>query len=79
MARSLAGHLGAASERRTASVAVVDAVIGGNAIFGGLGPAAVKRSDRYVLEQLARVTSFCFEGQRHWRAKQQQDHGDESG
>ena len=36
--------------------------IGGNAIFGGLGPAAVKRFDRDVLEQPGVRYFILFEG-----------------
>ncbi|HEX5399260.1 MAG TPA: SGNH/GDSL hydrolase family protein, partial [Verrucomicrobiae bacterium] len=35
----------------TAHVSVINTGIGGNAIFGGLGPAGVKRFDRDVLDQ----------------------------
>ncbi len=46
----------------TANVAVVNMGIGGNAIFGGLGPAAVKRFDRDVLEQAGVRYFILFEG-----------------
>jgi len=46
----------------TANVAVVNMGIGGNAIFGGLGPAAVKRFDRDVLEQAGARYFILFEG-----------------
>jgi lysophospholipase L1-like esterase len=46
----------------TANVAVVNMGIGGNAIFGGLGPAAVKRFDRDVLEQNGAHWLIIFEG-----------------
>lgn len=46
----------------TANVAVVNVGIGGNAIFGGLGPAAVKRFDRDVLEQPGVRYFILFEG-----------------
>jgi lysophospholipase L1-like esterase len=46
----------------TANVSVVNMGIGGNAIFGGLGPAAVKRFDRDVLEQSGARYLIVFEG-----------------
>jgi len=46
----------------TANVAVVNMGIGGNAIFGGLGPAAIKRFDRDVLEQSGVRYFILFEG-----------------
>lgn len=46
----------------TANVGVVNVGIGGNAIFGGLGPAAVKRFDRDVLEQNGVRFLILFEG-----------------
>jgi lysophospholipase L1-like esterase len=46
----------------TAGVAVVNMGIGGNAIFGGLGPAAVKRFDRDVLNQSGAKWLIVFEG-----------------
>jgi lysophospholipase L1-like esterase len=46
----------------TANVGVVNVGIGGNAIFGGLGPAAVKRFDRDVLEQSGVRWLVVFEG-----------------
>jgi lysophospholipase L1-like esterase len=46
----------------TANVAVVNVGIGGNAIFGGLGPAAVRRFDRDVLEQSGVRWLIIFEG-----------------
>lgn len=46
----------------TANVSVVNMGIGGNAIFGGLGPAAVKRFDRDVLEQSGACYLIVFEG-----------------
>lgn len=46
----------------TADVAVVNMGIGGNAIFGGLGPAAVKRFDHDVLEQNGARYFVLFEG-----------------
>ena len=45
-----------------AAPAVVNMGIGGNAIFGGLGPAAVKRFDRDVLEQSGVRWLIVFEG-----------------
>jgi lysophospholipase L1-like esterase len=46
----------------TASVGVVNMGIGGNAIFGGLGPAAVNRFDRDVLGQAGVRYFILFEG-----------------
>jgi lysophospholipase L1-like esterase len=46
----------------TAGVAVVNMGIGGNAIFGGLGPAAVNRFDRDVLNQSGVRYVIVFEG-----------------
>ena len=46
----------------TANVAVVNMGIGGNGVFGGLGPAAVKRFDRDVLEQSGARYFILFEG-----------------
>lgn len=46
----------------TAGVAVVNMGIGGNAIFGGLGPAAVNRFDRDVLNQSGVRYLIVFEG-----------------
>jgi lysophospholipase L1-like esterase len=46
----------------TAGVAVVNMGIGGNAIFGGLGPAAVARFDRDVLNQSEVRWMIVFEG-----------------
>ncbi len=46
----------------TTNIGVVNVGIGGNAIFGGLGPAAVKRFDRDVLEQSGARWLILFEG-----------------
>lgn len=46
----------------TAGVGVVNMGIGGNGIFGGLGPAGVKRFDRDVLEQSGVGWLILFEG-----------------
>ncbi len=46
----------------TSSIAVVNMGIGGNAIFGGLGPAAVKRFDHDVLGQHGARWVIVFEG-----------------
>ncbi len=46
----------------TAGVAVVNMGIGGNGIFGGLGPAAVSRYDRDVLNQSGVQWVIIFEG-----------------
>jgi lysophospholipase L1-like esterase len=57
---NLARRLG--TNAPTAGVAVVNMGIGGNAIFGGLGPAAIKRFDRDVLEQSGARWLIVFEG-----------------
>lgn len=46
----------------TAGVAVVNMGIGGNGIFGGLGPSAIKRFDRDVLNQSGARYFILFEG-----------------
>jgi lysophospholipase L1-like esterase len=46
----------------TAGVAVVNMGIGGNGIFGGLGPAALKRFDRDVIDQSNARWLIIFEG-----------------
>lgn len=46
----------------TKNIGVVNVGIGGNAIFGGLGPAAAKRFDRDVLEQSGVKWVIVFEG-----------------
>jgi hypothetical protein len=46
----------------TAGVGVVNSGIGGNAVFGGLGPAAVRRFDRDVLKQSGARWVIVFEG-----------------
>jgi lysophospholipase L1-like esterase len=46
----------------TAAVAVLNQGIGGNAIFGGLGPAAVARFDRDILNQSGVRWLIFFEG-----------------
>jgi lysophospholipase L1-like esterase len=46
----------------TAGVSVVNMGIGGNGIFGGLGPAAVNRFDRDVLNQNGARYFILFEG-----------------
>jgi lysophospholipase L1-like esterase len=46
----------------TAGIGVVNTGIGGNAIFGGLGPAAVKRFDRDVLDRSGVRWVIIFEG-----------------
>jgi lysophospholipase L1-like esterase len=51
-----------ATNSPTAGVAVVNTGIGGNAIFGGLGPAAVNRFDRDVLNQNGVRYLMVFEG-----------------
>ena len=51
-----------ATNAPTAGVAVVNMGIGGNAIFGGLGPAAVNRFDRDVLGQSGARYLIVFEG-----------------
>lgn len=50
------------SNQSTASVSVINMGIGGNAVFGGLGPAGVKRFDRDVLEQNGVRYFILFEG-----------------
>jgi len=56
----LAGRL--AANAPTAGVAVVNMGIGGNGLFGGLGPAAVKRFARDVLQQNGARWLIVFEG-----------------
>ena len=51
-----------ATNAPTAGVGVVNMGIGGNAIFGGLGPAAVNRFDRDVLNQNGARYLIVFEG-----------------
>jgi hypothetical protein len=51
-----------AANAPTAGLAVVNMGIGGNAIFGGLGPAAVARFDRDVLNQSGVCWLIVFEG-----------------
>lgn len=46
----------------TTNVAVVNMGIGGNGIFGGLGPSAVHRFDRDVLDQSGARWLIIFEG-----------------
>lgn len=46
----------------TAGVGVVNLGIGGNAVFGGLGPAAVNRFDRDILGQSGVRYMIIFEG-----------------
>ena len=46
----------------TAGVGVVNMGIGGNAVFGGLGPAAVNRFDRDILNQSGVRYLIVFEG-----------------
>lgn len=46
----------------TAKVGVVNLGIGGNGIFGGLGPAAVKRFERDILNQSGARYFILFEG-----------------
>ena len=46
----------------TATMSMVNMGIGGNAIFGGLGPAAVNRFDRDVLNQSGVQYLIVFEG-----------------
>jgi lysophospholipase L1-like esterase len=46
----------------TAGVGVVNTGIGGNGIFGGLGPTAVKRFERDVLNQSGARRVIIFEG-----------------
>ncbi len=51
-----------ATNASTAGVAVVNMGIGGNGIFGGLGPAAIARFDRDVLDQSGARCVIVFEG-----------------
>ena len=51
-----------ATNAPTANVGVVNLGIGGNAIFGGLGPAAVNRFDRDILGQSGVRYFILFEG-----------------
>lgn len=51
-----------ATNSPTAGVGVVNLGIGGNAIFGGLGPAAVKRFERDILGQSGARYFILFEG-----------------
>jgi lysophospholipase L1-like esterase len=51
-----------ATNAPTEGVGVVNLGIGGNAIFGGLGPAAVKRFDRDILGQAGARYFILFEG-----------------
>ena len=51
-----------ATNASTAGMGVVNMGIGGNAIFGGLGPAAMKRFDRDVLKQNGARYFILFEG-----------------
>lgn len=51
-----------ATNAATAGVSVVNMGIGGNAVFGGLGPAAVKRFDRDVLNQNGARYLIVLEG-----------------
>lgn len=51
-----------ATNASTANVGVVNLGIGGNAIFGGLGPAAVNRFDRDILGQSGVRYFILFEG-----------------
>jgi lysophospholipase L1-like esterase len=46
----------------TAALSVVNMGIGGNGVFGGLGPAAVNRFDRDVLNQSGAQWLIVFEG-----------------
>lgn len=46
----------------TATVGIANMGIGGNAIFGGLGPSAVNRFDRDVLQQTGTRYLIVFEG-----------------
>jgi len=46
----------------TAGVSVLNHGIGGNGLFGGLGPAALKRFDRDVLQQSGARWLIVFEG-----------------
>ena len=56
----LAGRL--ITNAPTADVAVANMGIGGNGIFGGLGPAALKRFNQDVLEQSGARYLIVFEG-----------------
>ncbi len=56
----LAQHL--ATNAATANIGVVNLGIGGNGIFGGLGPAAVKRFERDILNQSGARYFILFEG-----------------
>jgi lysophospholipase L1-like esterase len=51
-----------AANAPTAGVGVINMGIGGNAIFGGLGPAAVNRFDRDILNQSGVRYFILFEG-----------------
>jgi len=51
-----------ATNASTTDVAVINMGIGGNGIFGGLGPAALKRFDQDVLEQSGVHWVIVFEG-----------------
>src|SRR5262249_41353680 len=51
-----------ATNRPTAKVGVINMGIGGNGIFGGLGPSAQKRFDRDVLNQSGVRWVILFEG-----------------
>jgi lysophospholipase L1-like esterase len=51
-----------ATNPATAGVGVVNLGIGGNAVFGGIGPAAVNRFDRDILNQSGVRYFICFEG-----------------
>lgn len=51
-----------ATNTATAGVGMVNLGIGGNAIFGGLGPAAVNRFDRDILNQSGARYFILFEG-----------------
>lgn len=51
-----------ATNAPTAGVAVVNMGIGGNGIFGGLGPAALSRFDRDALDQSGAGWVIVFEG-----------------
>ena len=51
-----------ATNAPTTGVAVVNMGIGGNGIYGGLGPAAVKRFERDVLDQNGGRYFILFEG-----------------
>src|SRR5579862_2105019 len=46
----------------TAGISVLNHGIGGNGLFGGLGPAAIKRFDRDVLQQSGARWLIVFEG-----------------